>query len=183
MRPKKDWRIHQFPIDLEDGTTLVWVKRKGEWLASIITDLIENHDGAICLTAAGYPYARIGGPVTLLHNLLYDIPEGMMVDHHRGHTQECTYEETRLIPTRDNARNQLGRGRSKYIGVSWHKKTKKWQVQVSIEQRNRFIGHFDNEEDAAQAADEAKRKHGLVYSTFNFPLPGERSAITGEIHP
>eukprot|EP00984_Skeletonema_dohrnii_P021054 scaffold10417_cov83-Skeletonema_dohrnii-CCMP3373.AAC.1 len=40
-------------------------------------------------------------------------------------------------------------GASKYIGVTFNKQTNKWQAQIRIEGKNRHIGYYDNEEEAA----------------------------------
>eukprot|EP00985_Skeletonema_marinoi_P005492 scaffold2384_cov150-Skeletonema_marinoi.AAC.2 len=39
-------------------------------------------------------------------------------------------------------------GASKYTGVTFHKRTKKWQAQISIEGKQRHIGCYENEEEA-----------------------------------
>eukprot|EP00985_Skeletonema_marinoi_P030621 scaffold32934_cov175-Skeletonema_marinoi.AAC.5 len=40
-------------------------------------------------------------------------------------------------------------GASKYTGVSFHKPMKKWQAQIDIEGKNRHIGNYENEGEAA----------------------------------
>eukprot|EP00984_Skeletonema_dohrnii_P021387 scaffold10675_cov107-Skeletonema_dohrnii-CCMP3373.AAC.1 len=40
-------------------------------------------------------------------------------------------------------------GASKYMGVSFDKRTNKWQAQISIDGKLRFIGYYENEEEAA----------------------------------
>ncbi|KAK1739935.1 putative AP2/ERF family transcription factor family protein [Skeletonema marinoi] len=40
-------------------------------------------------------------------------------------------------------------GASKYTGVSFNKKANKWQAQISIAGKSRFIGYYVNEEEAA----------------------------------
>eukprot|EP00985_Skeletonema_marinoi_P005491 scaffold2384_cov150-Skeletonema_marinoi.AAC.1 len=40
-------------------------------------------------------------------------------------------------------------GASKYTGVTFHKRTKKWQAQIFFEGKQRHIGCYENEEDAA----------------------------------
>jgi hypothetical protein len=61
---------------------------------------------------------------------------------------------------------------SRFTGVCWHKSAKAWQVQLWDRQtkRNRCIGHFASEEDAARAWDYAAVKmRGPEYTKRNFP--------------
>lgn len=42
-------------------------------------------------------------------------------------------------------------GTSKYPGVSWHKRQRKWVAQISTNGENHHLGYFKNETDAAKA--------------------------------
>ena len=44
---------------------------------------------------------------------------------------------------------RIGRGASKYTGVSFDKHAKKWIAQITIEGKQRRIGCYDNEVEAA----------------------------------
>eukprot|EP00984_Skeletonema_dohrnii_P020662 scaffold10143_cov119-Skeletonema_dohrnii-CCMP3373.AAC.1 len=61
---------------------------------------------------------------------------------------------------------RIKEGSSKYIGVSFDKKAKnKWRAQISIDGRLRYIGHYDNEEEAAVDYARAVFKYkGAVYA-------------------
>lgn len=37
---------------------------------------------------------------------------------------------------------------STYVGVSWSKNAKKWISQITIKGKTKYLGLFDNEEDA-----------------------------------
>jgi hypothetical protein len=52
--------------------------------------------------------------------------------------------------------------------VSWKKRTKKWNVQISHDGKSKFIGSFDNEIQAARAYDEAARKYHKEFAVLNF---------------
>lgn len=49
--------------------------------------------------------------------------------------------------------------------------------------RSKHLAQFRNAEDAARAYDATARAHYGAFACVNFPLPGERSALTGEIMP
>ena len=54
---------------------------------------------------------------------------------------------------------RIGRGGSKYVGVSCDKRDNKWQAQIMIDGEKRSIGYYDNEEDAAADYARAVFKH------------------------
>ena len=58
---------------------------------------------------------------------------------------------------------------SKYKGVYWHKKDKRWQAQIGENKKRTYIGSYTNEMDAARAYDKkAKELHG-EFARLNFP--------------
>lgn len=48
--------------------------------------------------------------------------------------------------------------RSRYKGVSWNKKCKRWQVEIQVNKKRIYLGTFVCEDDAAIAYLEAKKK-------------------------
>jgi hypothetical protein len=77
-------------------------------------------------------------------------------------------------------------GTSRYKGVSWHSSHGKWQSSVERRVgglRQRWQRHFVIEIEAALARDEKTREWFGEFGVYNFPRPGERSALTGEVMP
>ena len=68
-----------------------------------------------------------------------------------------------------NSQNQMNKkpcGKSKYLGVSWHKT--KWKASISIAGKTMHIGLFDSEIDAALAYDNVARKAHGEFANPNF---------------
>lgn len=103
----------------------------------------------------------------LLHRLL--LPDSIEVDHINGNgldNQRLNLRES------DYQRNQWNRrktrGTSKFKGVSWSAKDRRWQVHIRIDGRNVGLGQFKIEEDAARAYDDAARRNFGEFANTNF---------------
>ncbi len=79
-----------------------------------------------------------------------------------------TDEAKRLI-------SQAGRGRrpanaySKYLGVSFDKRRNHWVAYITIDRKNKFIGNFPTEIDAAKARDKIAQLFWGSKAILNFP--------------
>lgn len=63
-----------------------------------------------------------------------------------SHRENCTKDKFRKIPT------------SKYIGVHWHKRLKKWAAGIRIKGKSIHLGYFDDESGASKAYQNALQK-------------------------
>lgn len=80
---------------------------------------------------------------------------------HTCHKPECVNpEHLRNCTQTENCRNRRPRKQksSRFKGVCWNKGAGKWHAQIRINKRSKHLGHFNNEEDAATAYDEAAEK-------------------------
>ena len=50
---------------------------------------------------------------------------------------------------------EAGLPTSRYVGVSWAKKARRWLACIKHEGRKQHLGYFDKEQDATRAFDEA----------------------------
>ena len=57
--------------------------------------------------------------------------------------------------------------RSKYVGVNWDKRDKKWQAQIMIDGKRKHLGLYHDEKEAARMYDE---QAALLGKPVNFPL-------------
>lgn len=135
------------------------------------------------LRSARSAYARrqaaVGGRRVhlLMHRIILDAPSGMLVDHRNRDGLDNRRSNLRLCSPTDNARNRGAIvGASRYKGVAWDKNRGRWQVRLWIGGRQRSMGCFDSEVDAALAYDEAVRRHHGEFAVTNFG-PGGLYAV------
>jgi len=94
------------------------------------------------------------------------------VDHDDGNGLNNQRYNIRICSTRQNSMNQKKRRdgfSSRYKGVCWHKRDKKFYAAIKINGRSKFLGRFDSERDAAKAYDAAAREHFGDFAVCNFP--------------
>lgn len=82
------------------------------------------------------------------------------VDHRNGNRLDCRRLNLRIVTRRENASNKpCHRGdakrSSRFIGVNFHVRDKKWQAQIRINSKRISLGYFDSEEKAGNAYREA----------------------------
>lgn len=102
------------------------------------------------------------------------IPEKMQVDHINLNAFDNRVENLRLATHQQNSFNRDSNkvASSKFKGVCWVTKTKRWHAQIKIDQKTTHLGNFVNEIDAAKAYNEAAKK---LFNNFAFlnELPEE----------
>ena len=87
-----------------------------------------------------------------LHHFLFGMPPvGKVYDHINGNGLDNRRENLIIVTQRQNGQNKHIKKSSKYPGVSWNKKFKKWQVRVRIGNKKPSFGYFTDEEKAFDA--------------------------------
>lgn len=85
---------------------------------------------------------------------LDDWDESLTVDHINHITTDNRDTNLRMMTASKNSSNQNKDGKtSKYIGVHWNKTIKKWLSKINYNKKNKHLGVYTNEIDAAQARD------------------------------
>lgn len=92
-----------------------------------------------------------------MHRVIVDALDGVEVDHvngdkldnRRGNLRVCTHEQN-MANRRKHRNNTSG-----YTGVVWLKDQRCWRAEIKVGGRKRYLGRFDNAEDAAKAYDAA----------------------------
>lgn len=116
-------------------------------------------------------YARrnIGGSFIQMHREILGLTDPKIFGEHEDHNGLNNKEgNLRRATNSQNCANRKPRGISKYMGVCWNKKDKKWQVYVVKNSQRYYVGQFDDEVEAAKAYDKkAIELHG-VFANLNF---------------
>lgn len=104
-----------------------------------------------------------------LHQFL--MPGVKEIDHRDGNGLNNCRDNLRPCNRRQNQqahKRKRADVTSKYRGVSWHPKVKKWQASLSVNGKTVYLGIFTREEDAARAYDAAVIKRDPQFFSLNF---------------
>jgi hypothetical protein len=112
-------------------------------------------------TRRGYGLFRWQRKTVKSHRLIYSlmvapVSARLEIDH-QCHQRACSNPtHLRLATHQQNMQNmRSGRGSSGCKGVSWYKRKSKWYARIGVNWRDKHLGYFDNELDAALAYDAA----------------------------
>lgn len=108
----------------------------------------------------------------IMHRVIMNITDPKVMIDHKDHNG-LNNQKSNLRPcnSAQNGANRLKNknASSKFFGVCYSKKLKKWNAFLQIKRGNANLGYFQNEEDAARHRDKiAKEKFG-EFAILNFP--------------
>lgn len=131
----------------------------------------------ICLGNSEYAFTVMSGRQKVwLHRFVLGAERGgPEIDHIDLDGLNCQRSNLRFASNSQNHVNQPKTNRptsSKYKGVTL-KPSGRWLAQIMVMKRNRVLGRFDSEEDAARAYDAAAREVWGDYARTNFPKIGD----------
>lgn len=97
----------------------------------------------------------------LLHRMIMDCPEDMMIDHINHDKLNNSRNNLRICT---NQQNNMNKGKQKnnksgIIGVHWDKKSEKWKATIRLNGKPIYLGRFDDLEEASQARKDAEIKY------------------------
>lgn len=112
------------------------------------------------------------GKDVLIHRVIANCPENMVVDHINGNWLDNRKENLRVCTQHQNSMNKKKDIRgvtSKYKGVYFDKTSNKFRAQLKYKRKNYNLGRFENEEDAAKAYDSKSIELHGEFARLNFP--------------
>ena len=107
-----------------------------------------------------------------IHRCIIKVPDNMFVDHINHNGLDNRKANLRPATHQQNVWNRklVRKGsKSRYIGLQWDKRSKKWQVNMRIDRQLRGFGSYTSEIEAAKAYDRAAKKHRGEFAVLNFP--------------
>jgi hypothetical protein len=107
---------------------------------------------------------------------VYDHIDRNPFNNQKYNLRECTQQQNCFN------RSKLSGTSSKYKGVSYKKNLGKWQANIKINQKWKYLGVFLNEEDAAEAYNTAAKRFFGEFAALNMIVRHqEAKAIANEL--
>lgn len=105
----------------------------------------------------GYVAVSLSGNIKIVHRLvaivfLNHIPCGfdLVVNHKNFIRSDNRLTNLEIVTTRENTNQKHLKSTSRYTGVFWNKQTKKWQAEIRIKGKKKYLGSSDNEQEASE---------------------------------
>lgn len=105
-----------------------------------------------------------------MHRLVMNAPEGLEVDHINHDPLDNRRANLRLATHSQNGLNRTlsPKGYSKFLGVRQGRWGKGWQACIKIDDKDIYIGTFDDEVEAAYVRDQFADQLSGGFATMNF---------------
>lgn len=135
-------------------------------------DLVKNYLWYLHKTNSGF-YIRgyKNNKFIYLHRLIMNAKPKQFIDHKNHNTLDNRKINLRCCTIKENGRNvrkTKNKTSSKYKGVTFFKRDKKWQAKIQVDGRTIHLGYFVQEIDAAVAYDNAAKKYFKTFAKTNF---------------
>lgn len=114
----------------------------------------------------GYRHGELLRQKVAAHRVIYKMMTGEdpdVIDHINGDRGDNRWVNLRNVSFKENTQNACisKNNKSGVTGVSWHKLTGKWRATIFQDYRQKYLGVFDNLEDAVAARKAAEREIGF----------------------
>ena len=120
-------------------------KRKGKMLKK---SLNSNRYYVVCLSKQGKNITNSVHTLvatTFMGNERGNGNSGLVVDHIDNDSINNRLDNLQLITQRQNASKDIKGGSSRFVGVSWHKASKKWRSEIQSIGKPIWLGNFETE--------------------------------------
>jgi hypothetical protein len=109
--------------------------------------------------------------LTGLHRLIMNAPKGLVVDHINGNSLDNRRTNLRLVTPLQNHWNglKMKNTSSRFKGVCFRKDIRKWGAYIKESGKQKNLGYFESEIEAARVYDQAALKNRGALARLNFP--------------
>lgn len=102
-----------------------------------------------------YAGRRLNNKTLRMHTVILNTPNGLQCDHINGNGLDNRKCNLRAVTLRENLQNKQCKKSSKYVGVDWLEKRKRWRAQIYHEGKHYHLGTFLTEEEAHERYEQA----------------------------
>jgi len=146
--------INDTKIKYEDGKVYSYIKNKGakvfKW--HVLEGYINDRYRVVGINKKAYKYSRV---MYKIYNPEWDIEDYSIlniIDHLDGNKLNNNIDNLQKKTQQQNCWNRVNAK-----GYTWHKRMKKYQAKICVNNKIIHLGYFDNETDAHNAYLEAKK--------------------------
>ncbi len=138
-----------------------------EYLNQFKWQVFLKKNGNTCYAQRSY---KKGKNISMHREILGLTDPKIQGDHIDGNGLNNQRYNLRTATHTQNQRNRKNfiKGTSKYKGVSWDKKNKKWIVRIRNGGKQIYLGHFLDEIEAAKKYDEMAKIYHKEFAYINF---------------
>jgi hypothetical protein len=156
---EKVWILSNMRYYAETGTLERWVTHNGR-------QELKSPYWRVCSDKPinrGYAQVEVLGAMRKYHRICWllahgDIDDTLDIDHINGDRNNNRLCNLRLGTARENQQNLEGHRDGQLVGASWHKGHEKWQAQIHINGKKKYLGLFSTEQEAHEAYNQAVKE-------------------------
>ena len=169
VRTKKPNKVKHLP----DGSTVLTLERlNGDTYECFIDSadypLVKGYRWHAVLPRGGGFYAATStGKDMFIHQLLLGIKDADHKDRNGLNNRRSNLRPATRQQQQANRKKDAHGITSKFRGVSWHKETKKFRAAIVFRDKQKHLGLFLNEADAARAYNKAAKEHFGEFASLN----------------
>lgn len=154
---------------------LFWRKRDAKWFVSGARSAEHKCNNwnsifagkeAFTAKTEGYRNGRIFNRKYHAHRIIWLIAHGHFpehhIDHQNGNRSDNRIANLREVTRQENQKNLRlpSHNKSGICGVCWNAQRGKWLASITVNRKNKFIGHFTDKEEATAARKRAEEEYG-----------------------